>query len=73
MGVITEDFDGLTEDDGPADGDEAFGESPVATRWARPRAVKAQSRWKSVEEYREWKNLKAQLDDELDVDTDILY
>jgi hypothetical protein len=72
MGVISEDFENLV-DDGAADTDDAFGESAVSPRLTGSGAGRAQSRWRSVEEYREWKFLKAQLDDELDVDADILY
>jgi len=73
MGVISVDLESLADDGVAADGDDAFGALSDTPRAAGHGAAKGHSRWKSAEEYREWKLLMAQLDGELDVDTDILY
>jgi hypothetical protein len=73
MGVISVDLESLADDDLTAEGEDAVGAVSDTPRVAGHSAGKGHSRWKSAEEYREWKLLMAQLDGELDVDSDILY
>jgi hypothetical protein len=73
MGIRSKDFDDYSDD---ADGIEAglFGSDDDMDAEGAVRRVnkkgKGSSRWRSVEEYREWKRLKSQLGDDEDLDWD---